>query len=206
MKLYQNIDTCPMYQFSKATDGDLSALIQEGKPTNDKDIERLQALYDELSGDLADIVQDKQQDFINRSILHIETLRTDLMIYESCINILGKTSSDNMRTMLNNSIFGINIPENYTETDLETAFNKLGKLRNDIARKEDEMREYISKTIGRNESSKSNAVDAFYESMTAINRWNGFRNDPQQITMREYGISLRELRKESERVKKNKDK
>lgn len=192
MQYYQTIDECTMYRYCLACDGDLLQLVKVQDPTNDVDnSDELLTVFEKLSNDFSKQMKSVNTTYIRDISLNIEIKKHELTIYENCINVLSHMPSDQLRQILNESEYNISLPEfgtnNYAK-EIETAWNRLGKLRNLIRRKYDELQLFM-KANGIEQNDNTSMLDSFFKMMQAISTWQGFRDNSRTISMREYAIA-----------------
>lgn len=206
MICFETIDDCTMYRYCLACDGDLSQLIKVADPSKDVDnTDELLTVFEKLSNSFAEQTKTVNTTYIRDISLNIEIKKHELTIYENCISVLSYMESEPLRAILNESDYNINLPEfgtnNYAK-EIETAYNRLGKLRNLIRRKYDELQLFM-KANGIEENDNTSMVENFFKMMQAISTWQGFRDNSKTISMREYAIAYNAFNDYVKSQKKN---
>ena len=205
--IFKDIDLTPMYLYCKAADGKIACLYLDKTKHETVPDEKGTALLMEgltlLTDSFNTYIDSQQQDTVHAYSNRINVLQNELNIYENCLYVLAYTRSEVLQEIINSSEYQINLPEwgsnNYAK-ELETANNKLGKLRNLIQRTHAEYKRYLKANGIEIDNDKTN-TDSFLESMHTISRWQGYRDNSYEITMKEYGIALKMLKKENEKAK-----
>ena len=176
------IDTFLMWDYVKLLDGDLSYFDNIG--IDEEMITKLTADYVEFRK------PDKVAD-VNRLVFEIDTNRHMLNVYENCIAVLAYADSEELRKILNNSPYRINLPMFEESQDyymqIEDAYKKLSKLRLIIEKKTDEL-EALIKDAEATETDKERHADSYLKMVDTLEMWRSSQIDPYTLTMKRFAI------------------
>lgn len=188
MQLYDSVKYCPMLKFCEAADGDLTALVIDGTPETEQDYDLIAETLEKLTVDYHDLRKSGKLSVIHSLSQQLEKQRLNLMIYDNCFMYLSRKDDKELREILSNSIYQINLPDfdaDDYDVCLQREYKKLSRLRLQIKLKQDQLQQLTKDEM----NSKTTATDSFYEMLQSLAQWQGFRDNPATITVQEYAIA-----------------
>src|SRR5690554_4018962 len=111
MQLYDSVKYCPMLKFCEAADGDLTAIVIDGTPETEQDYDLIAETLEKLTVDYHDLRKSGKLSVIHSLSLQLEKQRLNLMIYDNCFMYLSRKDDKELREILSNSVYQINLPD-----------------------------------------------------------------------------------------------
>jgi len=192
--LYHTISDLPLDRFVTCVcDGDLSALIITGAPT---EIE-LQAAWETIYEQYIDALKDKDQMYILKLTKQINALEFDIKLIQLCIKRLSVEHSPEVLSQLKKVIsvpgkFNPEDAEQYAK-DLSVAITRSKSLILDIENKKGE----LSRITPKNASEKMDR-GSFDGLIVKISKYMHFRVDKKQTTVSEFVQMVVDMRETAE--------